>query len=69
MNNSKAARIVKKEAASERESHLKVRFIKETGKVHKLPQGVMVDMVSNILNISLESLNVDAYFVKARRNK
>jgi len=69
VNKSVAPGIVKKDVAPERERHLKVRFVKERGKVHNLPAGVTVDMVRNTLNESLESLNVDAYFAKAGKNK
>jgi len=39
VNKSLAPSIVKKDVAPERERHLKVRFVKERGKVHGLPTG------------------------------
>jgi len=69
VNKSVAPGIVKRDVAPEKERHLKVRFIKERGKVHGLPEGITVDMVRNVLNGTLEGLNVDAYFAKAGRNK
>jgi len=69
VNRTLAPGIIKRECAPERERHLKVRFVKERGKVHGLPSEVTVDKVRNTLNDALGNLNVDAYFAKAGRNK
>jgi len=61
--------IVKKEVVgTEKERHLKIRFVGKRGMVHESPLGVMAEVVRVKLNTTLKDLNVDAYFAKARRN-
>ena len=62
--------IVKKEVfGTERERHLKIRFVGKRGKVHELRLGVTAEVIRVKLNTTLKELNVDAYFAKAGRNK
>jgi len=62
--------IVKKEVfGTERERHLKIRFVGKRSMVHELLLGITAEVVRVKLNTTLKGLNVNAYYAKARRNK
>jgi len=62
--------IVKREVfGTEKERHLKIRFVGKRGMVHELPLGVTAEVIRVKLNTTLKGLNIDAYFAKAGKNK
>jgi len=58
-----------KPVATERERHLKIRFVGARGMVHMLPLGVIMEIIRVKLNNTLKDLNIDAYFAKSGKNK
>ena len=62
-------KMVVKPLATEKERHLKIRFVGARGMVHMLPLGVTTEIIRVKLNNTLKELNIDAYFAKSGKNK